>query len=203
MNKVADTLLAYQFIKRLVMPFNKWKAFEQGVIDDRGKVLIQRNKLKPEQAAVFGKFDVLVLNLKKLLAKLPGGSTRVATIAAAIMLLREKQYDENDVDLLAEELDNHIVFLKIDETIGLDKTPLIKSRRNLLESELKFKRDNPGGEWLKNKIEDASHKYDRHKGLNGAVTGYFTHSLKLPVHHLSKIPGANGEEHYRDDHMLF
>jgi hypothetical protein len=131
MNKVADTLMAYQFIKRLVMPFDKWEAFKKGVIDAHGKVLIQRNKFTPEQAAVFGKFDVLVLNLKKLLAKLPGGSTRIATIAAAIMLLREKQYDENNVDLLREELDNHIVALKMDEITELSKTPLIEARRNL------------------------------------------------------------------------
>ena len=39
---VVDLFLVYQFIRRLATPFNKWKAYELGIIDDEGKVLIKR-----------------------------------------------------------------------------------------------------------------------------------------------------------------
>lgn len=65
--------------------------------------------------------------------------------------------------------------------------------------EVKFKRDNPGGDWLRRKQENANDGYKHHKGLRGSTTGYFTHNLHLPVKHLKHIPGAMGEEEYRDN----
>jgi hypothetical protein len=62
-----------------------------------------------------------------------------------------------------------------------------------------FRRDNPGGDWLKRKQEQAGEHFRGHK-LSGAITGYFKHTLHLPVKHLTHIPGANGEHKYRDDH---
>lgn len=87
---VIDTFLLYQFIRRLATPFEKWKAFELGIIDADGKVLRKRNTLKTkEEKDAFGLFDILVLNLKKLLAKLPFGKTRLASFAAALFLIKE------------------------------------------------------------------------------------------------------------------
>jgi hypothetical protein len=40
--------------------------------------------------------DVLILNLKKLLAKLPFGSSRIGTFAAALYLIREGQFKTNE-----------------------------------------------------------------------------------------------------------
>jgi hypothetical protein len=112
MNKIADTYMAYQFIKRLNTPFIHWDAYKLGVIDEDGNVLVKRSKLTREQLDAWGRFDVLVANLKRLLARLPGGNTKLATIAATVLLLKEENLDENDVDLLAEQLDNHIVEMK-------------------------------------------------------------------------------------------
>ena len=39
MSRVIDALIAYRVLKLLVTPFNKTKAFELGIIDDKGKVL--------------------------------------------------------------------------------------------------------------------------------------------------------------------
>ena len=39
----------YSFIKRLATPFKSTKAFELGIIDENGKVLKKRSKLKTKE----------------------------------------------------------------------------------------------------------------------------------------------------------
>ena len=101
---VVDLFLIYQFIKRLVTPFDKWDAYKAGVIDKDGKVILPKKDRTPEQNKSWGYYDIMIANLKKLLAKVPGGRTRLASYAAALLLLREQ--DErvlNDAAYLYEE----------------------------------------------------------------------------------------------------
>lgn len=95
-NKVLDIYLVYEFIKRLVKPFDTWDAYKLGIIDKDGNVLKKKGTLEtPEENRAWGRFDILVANLKKLLAKIPGGSSKLATIAAATyLLLKEEQINE-------------------------------------------------------------------------------------------------------------
>jgi hypothetical protein len=76
----------------LVTPFEKWDAYEEGIIDEKGNILISRKDYsKNAQKKAFGIFDQMVLNVKKLLGKLPGGQTKLASYAAALWLIREEQ----------------------------------------------------------------------------------------------------------------
>jgi hypothetical protein len=87
---VVDLFLVYQFIRRLVTPFSEWDAYKLGIIDERGNILKKRRELRrQEEQKAFGIFDILVLNLKKLLERLPAGQTRLASYAAALWLIRE------------------------------------------------------------------------------------------------------------------
>jgi len=87
---VLDYYLVYQFIRRLATPFGEWDAYKLGIIDENGNVLKKRRQLRSrEEKRAFGAFDVLILNLKKMLGKVPGGKTRLASYAAALFLLRE------------------------------------------------------------------------------------------------------------------
>ena len=89
---VVDLFLVFNFIKRLVTPFNKWEAYKEGIIDDKGNILIKRKDFsKNAQKKAFGNFDQMILNIKKLLAKLPGGQTKLASYATALWLIREQQ----------------------------------------------------------------------------------------------------------------
>jgi hypothetical protein len=89
---IVDLFLVYQFIKRLVTPFDKWEAYKLGIIDAKGNILIKRKDFsKNEQQKAFGNFDQMILNIKKLLSKLPGGQTKLASYAAALWLIREQQ----------------------------------------------------------------------------------------------------------------
>ena len=85
-----DLWMVYSFIRRLITPFTEWEAYKLGIIDENGNVLKKRKELRrQEEVRAFGVFDVMILNLKKLLAKLPAGQTRLASYAAALWLIRE------------------------------------------------------------------------------------------------------------------
>jgi hypothetical protein len=106
---VVDLFLVYSFIRKLVTPFDKWPAYEQGIIDDKGEILIKRkNFLKKAQRDAFGIFDLMILNLKKILAKVPGGQSKLASYAAALFLIREWQHFSDD-SLLTEEVNDDII----------------------------------------------------------------------------------------------
>ena len=86
---VVDLFLVYSFIKRLVTPFEKWEAYKEGIIDEKGNILIKRKEFsKNAQKKAFCNFDQMILNLKKLLGKLPGGQTKLASYASALWLIR-------------------------------------------------------------------------------------------------------------------
>lgn len=100
---VVDLFLVYQFIRRLATPFNKWDAFKTGVIDKDGKVLVTKKERDPSQKKSWGTFDVMVANIKKLLAKVPGGGSRLASYAAALYLIREWNHF-SDESMLTEDI---------------------------------------------------------------------------------------------------
>ena len=45
MGRAIDALITFRFLKLLVTPFNKTKAYELGIIDERGKNLIKSRDL--------------------------------------------------------------------------------------------------------------------------------------------------------------
>lgn len=96
-----DLYLVYQFIKRLVTPFDQWAAFKAGIIDDKGNIIKKPRDRSSRDKDAFGKFDLMVLKLKKLMAKIPGGQTKLASYAAALWLIKEG--NENADEALMEE----------------------------------------------------------------------------------------------------
>lgn len=96
---IVDLFLVFNFIKRLVTPFEKWEAYKEGIIDEKGNLLIKRKDfVKNSQKSAFGIFDQMILNMKKLLGKLPGGQTKLASYASALWLIREQQRIEATKD---------------------------------------------------------------------------------------------------------
>ena len=89
-SRAGDLFYAFRFLKLLVTPFEKTKAFELGIIDDKGKVLKKASqRTKPEQKSAYTVFHRLVFNLKRLIGKVPGGKSVVARYGAALFLIKE------------------------------------------------------------------------------------------------------------------
>jgi len=106
---VVDLFLVFNFIKRLVTPFTKWEAYNEGIIDEKGNILIKRKDfVKNSQKSAFGIFDQMILNLKKLLGKLPGGQTKLASYASALWLIREQQRIEATNYLTEESVEEDL-----------------------------------------------------------------------------------------------
>lgn len=96
-----DIYMIYQFIRRLVTPFTEMPAYRAGIIDNQGKFLKQRSQFTQSDAQACTYFDILIINLKRLIAKIPGGKSQLASYAAALLLTRTyESYQKNPTDTL-------------------------------------------------------------------------------------------------------
>ena len=101
-----DAFITFRFLKLLVTPFDKTEAFKMGIIDERGKVLKRYKTLtRIEERQSYTILHRLVFNIKKLIEKLPGGKTRIATYATALFLIKEHvaQMHDSDGKILEKE----------------------------------------------------------------------------------------------------
>ena len=96
---VGNIYFVYQFLKKLVTPFEKTKAFELGIIDKKGKLLKRKRDLETqEEKDSYTLSDRLIWNLKRLLGKIPGGKSRIASYAAALWLIKESNNNEYHIN---------------------------------------------------------------------------------------------------------
>jgi hypothetical protein len=85
-----DKYMVWQFVKRLATPFEMMPAYKLGLIDKKGRFLVSINDLVTiQQQQALTEFDILIINLKRLLAQLPGGSSNIANLAAGLLLLKQ------------------------------------------------------------------------------------------------------------------
>ena len=88
---IGNIYFVYQFLKKLVTPFEKTDAFKLGIIDEKGKILKRRRDLETsEEKDAYNLSDTLIWNIKKLMGKIPGGKSRLASYAAALYLIKEQ-----------------------------------------------------------------------------------------------------------------
>ena len=91
MNRLINAYVIFQFLKLLVKDFNKTDAFKLGIIDKDGKYLKKQGDLKtPEERRASNIFTRLVWNIKKILAKVPFGKSKIASLTAALYLIKEE-----------------------------------------------------------------------------------------------------------------
>ena len=171
---VVDLFLVYQFVRRLATPFEKWDAYKLGIIDEKGNVLRKRKTLKTKkEEQAWGLYDIMLANIKKLLAKVPGGGSKLASYAAALFLIREyKAFTDESMlteDYLTESnIDN--LLLEFQNRYGYYNTLAENVNSNLKESKVRWKRSGANGEieasvgGKKYKIEKALDHNERHKG---------------------------------------
>lgn len=90
--QAGDLVYTFRFLTLLVTPFDKTKAYEAGIIDETGKRRrdFDINKNRDAYRDAYTPFHRLVFNIKRLMAKVPGGDTRLASYAAALYLIKEK-----------------------------------------------------------------------------------------------------------------
>ena len=88
--RAADLAYTFRFIRMMVMDWKDWDAYKLGIIDENGK----RNKNvkmdSDEKRSAYTPFIRLAANIKRLIAKIPGGGSRLGSFASALYLIKEK-----------------------------------------------------------------------------------------------------------------
>ena len=98
MSRIIDALVAYRVLKILVTPFKKTKAFELGIIDEKGKVLIKSKQFQDkfglraagEARKSYTLLIRFVFNLKRLLGKVGVRGPLGSAAAAAFAFFKEE-----------------------------------------------------------------------------------------------------------------
>jgi len=86
MSRAIDLIITYRVVKMLVTPFNKFKAYDLGIIDEKGKVLRKFKEVKGSERRHYTMLHRFVFNLKRILQKVGLGS-RLGSFAVALALL--------------------------------------------------------------------------------------------------------------------
>ena len=92
--RAGDLVYTFRFLKLLTTPFEETEAYKRGIINADGSINKDFNKSSQENREAYKNyytpFHRVVFNVKRLLAKAPGGSSRLASYAAALFLIKEK-----------------------------------------------------------------------------------------------------------------
>ena len=110
LKRAADLGYTFRFIRMMVMDWKDWDAYKQGIIDENGK----RNKNvkldTDEKKSAYTPFIRLAANIKRLVAKIPGGGSRLGSFASALYLIKEKyNLKEKNLKDICEKCDVEIL----------------------------------------------------------------------------------------------
>lgn len=93
LKSAADLVYTIRFLKLLVTPFEETDAYKAGIIDEDGNKRKDFSMNTTDNREAYREhytaFHRLVYNVKRLMAKAPGGSSRLASYAAALYLIKE------------------------------------------------------------------------------------------------------------------
>lgn len=108
LKSAADLVFTIRFLKLLVTPFEKLGAFKAGIIDKNGKKNPDFNTNSTDDREAYRThytpFIRLVINLKRLLAKAPGGQSVLARYGAALLLIKEHgQLSDDNLEKIINE----------------------------------------------------------------------------------------------------
>lgn len=116
LTRASDLVYTFRFLRLLTTPFENTTAYKLGIIDEKGKRIKSVKLDTSEKKSAYTPFNRIVYNIKKLLAKAPGGSTKLASYASALFLIKEhyglskknidnilEKSEMNRIDFLAEE----------------------------------------------------------------------------------------------------
>lgn len=103
LTKSADMVYTLRFLRLLTTPWEETNAYKEGLIDAEGNKL--KKPLTTREKEVYNYFHRLVFNIKKLINKVPGGKTKIASYASALYLIKEKlELTDDSLEKILEEL---------------------------------------------------------------------------------------------------
>jgi len=89
LTRAGDLVYTFRFLKLLTTAFEDTNAYKLEIIDNEGKRIKTTRMDTPEKKSAYTAFHRLVFNVKKLMSKAPGGSSKLASYASALFLIKE------------------------------------------------------------------------------------------------------------------
>ena len=128
LKKAADLTYTFRFIRMLVLDWKEWDAYKLGIIDENGKRNKNEKLDSSEKKDAYTPFIRLCANIKRLVANIPGGGSKLGSFASALYLIKEHYQLTDDqlhrinsklgIDKLDIVLESNEWFLIDDNTIG-------------------------------------------------------------------------------------
>lgn len=114
LNKVVTSFTIYKFIKDIITPFDKMKLFKDGKISKTGEYIVDIKQITP--------YDRLIINLKKLLGKIPNPTIKAQLkylTTALVLFTEETKHHGADPDAVFNGISDFLVEngINIDETL--------------------------------------------------------------------------------------
>ena len=158
LKSAADIVYTIRFLKLLVTKFEDTNAFKAGIIDAEGNkrkdfsmdTMDNRDAYRSHYTA----FHRLVFNLKRIMAKAPGGSSVVARYGAALALIKEhgelsdtnvqKIHDETGIDIMDVLLESSKWYVMSDGQLGpgvyrIQNSPLTDQAEEIVRKDDKIR----------------------------------------------------------------
>ena len=148
--KIIDSIIALRVLWILITPIENTEAFKLGLIDKDGKT-VRKAKTAEENAATSA-LHRMVWNLKRIINMVPGGSTRIGSLAAGYLMMREavengwndeqvKQYVLENFNTLCEQhQNNHEVNLLLDKLIELSEDAPVNATGPAVSTDIPVKK---------------------------------------------------------------
>lgn len=101
MSRFVDSIIAYRILRMLVIPFEETDAYKLGIIDKSGKELKRMSQLNTViERDAYSILHRMIFRIKKIINKVPLENKKLLNFAAALSLIKEHYYTENEpVDL--------------------------------------------------------------------------------------------------------
>jgi len=137
MTKVIGAFTVFKFIKLMATPFRQMDAYKFGIIDSKGKFLKKSEELtSSRERKSVDVFNRLIINLKKLVKKIPDPSlqAQLKNVATAMILIKEESEKiGGDGDFVVNEIRKYLSNKGIDtDSIELNNSfeTLIRENKN-------------------------------------------------------------------------
>jgi len=115
--RAADLAFTFRFIRMLVLDWKDWDAYKLGIVDEEGKRDKNVKLDTDEKKSAYTPFIRMAANIKRLLSKIPGGSSKIGSFAAALFLIKEQySLDDRAIDEIINKLHVDTTDLMVENT---------------------------------------------------------------------------------------
>lgn len=100
MSRFVDSIIAYRILRMLVTPFESTDAFRLGIIDKKGKELKKMEDLNTvDERDAYTILHRMIFRIKRIIEKVPVENKKLASMAAALALIKEHYNNKEPLDL--------------------------------------------------------------------------------------------------------